>query len=189
MQDADIRTLLGEVSVLSGVSPTDLARLAAVLDQWMRDDLKAKPLKALQGMIWNEGYEMRKLRGVVFDDAAVALRAWHTQKIRLAVYSSGSVLAQKLLFKTAAQGDLTSLFVGFFDTNVGPKRETSSYTRIATELGLSTSDILFLSDAPEELDAAAGAGMQTVQVARAMDGTLPSGRHAYVTALTDIVLT
>src|SRR5688572_31886471 len=97
----------------------------------MDRDSKSPGLKALQGMIWQEGYASGELHGVVFDDVPKALKRWRAAGIRAAIYSSGSVLAQKLIFGTTQFGDLTPLFDGFFDTAVGPKRDANSYRMIA----------------------------------------------------------
>lgn len=150
----------------------------AALHRWMAEDAKVTPLKTLQGLIWRAGYLDGRLKGHLWPDVAACLRAWASGGVRLAVYSSGSVAAQKLLFGHSAAGDLVPLFAGFFDTRVGGKREAASYAAIAAALGLPPGDILFLSDVAEELDAAAAAGMRTCQLVRAGDGTQASGRHA-----------
>jgi len=127
----------------------------------------------LQGMMWREGYERGDFRGHVYADAAAALRAWHDAGTRLAVFSSGSVGAQKLLFGHSEDGDLASLFDAFFDTEVGHKREADSYRRIAQALDQPSGEILFLSDVVEELDAARDAGMQTRLLDRREDYPSP----------------
>jgi enolase-phosphatase E1 len=144
---------------------------------WMAEDAKVTPLKSLQGMIWAEGYATGALKGDLYPDVAPALRAWHLAGIRLAVYSSGSVAAQKLIFGHSVAGDLGTLFDGFFDTRTGAKREQASYAAIAAELGVAPGALLFLSDMELELDAAAAAGLHTCQLVRAEDGTAPSTRH------------
>ena len=149
----------------------------ATLRGWMAEDVKATPLKALQGLIWRAGFEDGRLRGHLWPDVAPCLRAWHTAGLRLAVYSSGSVDAQRLLFRHSLAGDLEPLFGGFFDTRMGHKREAASYTAIAAALGDAPGEVLFLSDVAEELDAARAAGLQTCQLVRAGDGTLAAGRH------------
>lgn len=149
----------------------------AALRRWMAEDAKVTPLKTLQGLIWRAGYADGRLKGHLWPDVAACLRSWAGAGIRLAVYSSGSVGAQRLLFGHSEAGDLTPLFAGFFDTRIGGKRDAASYDAIAAALGLSAGDILFLSDVAEELDAAAAAGLATCQLVRAADGTLPSGRH------------
>jgi len=130
---------------------------------WLMDrDRKSKALKDLQGRIWEEGYATGELVGQVFDDVAPALRRWHQQGIAVGIFSSGSVLAQKLLFRHSSAGDLTQLLRWHFDTSVGAKTDTESYQRIASTLGAPSSSILFVSDAVQELDAAHTAGVRTV---------------------------
>ena len=149
----------------------------ATLRGWMAEDVKATPLKALQGLIWRAGFEDGRLRGHLWPDVAPCLHAWHAAGLRLAVYSSGSVDAQRLLFRHSLAGNLEPLFGGFFDTRMGHKREAPSYAAIAAALGDAPGEVLFLSDVAEELDAARTAGLQTCQLVRAGDGTLPAGRH------------
>ena len=133
---------------------------------WMDEDRKETPLKTLQGMIWRQGYESGALKGHVYPDAVRAMRAWSHDGLRLYIYSSGSVEAQRLLFAHSVSGDLTPLLSGYFDTTSGPKREPGSYSRIAAEIGGPPADILFLSDAATEIDAALAAGMQAALVGR-----------------------
>jgi enolase-phosphatase E1 len=151
-------------------------KLATLLG-WMDKDVKATPLKALQGIIWRDGYASGALRGELYPDVAACLHAWHRAGIKLAVYSSGSVEAQQLLFRHSTSGDLAGLFSAFFDTKIGAKREAASYRRIAESLGLPPKDLLFLSDIEAELDAAASAGLQTCQLVRPQDRTVASDRH------------
>lgn len=155
----EVRQLAGDPS-LSGSQSVD--RLAA----WAREDRKIAPLKTLQGMIWAEGYASGELVGHVYEDAAVALSAWHEQGFRLYVYSSGSVQAQKLIFRHTRFGDLSQLFSGHFDTRIGGKLERSSYSRIAAEIGASPARLLFLSDHSGEIAAAAQAGWRTQLIDR-----------------------
>lgn len=150
----------------------------ATLRDWMAKDVKATPLKTLQGMIWEAGFRDGRLRGHLWPDVAPCLRAWHAGGVGLAVYSSGSVAAQKLLFGHSEAGHLLPLFSGFFDTRVGHKRDAASYAAIAAALGVPAGDMLFLSDVAEELDAARESGLATCQLVRAADGTQPAGRHA-----------
>ena len=112
------------------------APAAQTLRRWLEADAKVTPLKALQGLIWRQGYADGRLRGHLWPDVAPALRAWHAAGVGLAVYSSGSEEAQRLLFGFSTAGDLAPLFRGFFDTRMGGKRETASYTAIADFLGL-----------------------------------------------------
>lgn len=145
---------------------------------WMDRDEKITALKTIQGILWDEGYRKGDLTAEVYDDVPPALRRWARAGLRLFVYSSGSVPAQKLLFGHTKAGDLTSLFQAYFDTNAGPKREAASYAAIAKGIGLPGGEILFLSDVEAELDAAAAVGLQTCQLVRVEDGTITSTRHA-----------
>lgn len=144
----------------------------------MAEDRKSTGLKLLQGVIWDEGYRSGALCGHVFPDVPEALAAWRHAGLRLRIFSSGSVRAQKLLFAHTAYGDLTPLFEGFHDTTTGPKREPSSYAAIADAYGLPARQILFLSDVREELDAAAAAGMRTAMLKRPGNRPAEPGPHA-----------
>ena len=112
------------------------------------------PGKALQGMMWKDGYGQADFTAHIYEDAAAALQAWKAAGLPLYVYSSGSVPAQRLFFGHSDVGDLTGLISGWFDTEVGGKREAGSYRRIVAALGVPAADVLFLSDVVEELDAA-----------------------------------
>lgn len=140
----------------------NLAQLLA----WMDADAKVTELKDIQGRIWAEGYAAGELTGHVYPDAAEALRRWHGDEVNLAVFSSGSVAAQKLIFGHSDQGDLSPLFSGWFDTTTGPKREAMSYLMIADALGVSPADMLFLSDIAAETNAAKAAGMRAMLIDR-----------------------
>ena len=163
---------LAEVARLApGVPPLD-ALLA-----WMDRDAKVTPLKALQGIVWADGYASGELQGTLYPDVAPNLRRWAAAGVRLFVYSSGSVAAQRLIFRHSTAGDLAPLFEGFFDTRVGAKRELDSYDRIAIGIGVPTAELLFLSDLEAELDAAAAAGLRTCQVLRPQDGAAVAAAH------------
>jgi enolase-phosphatase E1 len=144
----------------------DIPGAARYLEWLMDRDRKSPSLKRLQGEIWAEGFRDGTLRGQVFADVAPAIRRWRASGLDVAIYSSGSVLAQKMLFGTTADGDLTGLLSGFFDTGVGPKMASDSYRRIASSIGCEPSRILFVSDAPAELDAARAAGCQALLAVR-----------------------
>jgi enolase-phosphatase E1 len=130
------------------------------------NDRKSTPLKSIQGMIWQRGYESGELRSPVFDDVPPAFERWKADGKTIAIYSSGSVLAQMLLFKYTDHGDLTEFIDRYFDTNVGHKREPDSYRKIADELEIEPAEVLFVSDVVAELDAARETGMQTVLTIR-----------------------
>ncbi len=163
---SEVRHWLDAAAREGGVDAVETDALVRLLLHWIDTDRKATPLKALQGMIWKRGYETGAYRAHMYPEVAGRLHAWADQGIRLYVYSSGSVPAQKLLFGHSEAGDLTGLFSGYFDTRVGHKREVASYRTIATDVGLPATDILFLSDVVEELDAAREAGMQTTLLCR-----------------------
>ena len=151
-----------------GVSRDGMALEEVVqqLERWIDEDRKVTPLKQLQGLIWEQGYQDGELFGHLYPDVVAALRTWHRQGVALYVYSSGSIHAQKLLFTHTAAGDLTPLFSGYFDTTSGPKQEAESYRHIVAAIGLPAEEILFLSDVEAELDAAREAGLQTCQLVR-----------------------
>ena len=167
--DPSVRDALAEVAALAPGKPP-----LEALHAWMDADAKITPLKTLQGLIWGEGFASGALTGELYPDVPPALRRWHAAGVRLAVYSSGSVAAQKLLFGHTQDGDLTGLFSAFFDTRVGAKREPASYAAIAHDMGVAAGDILFLSDVAAELDAARQAGLRVCQLVRPQDGTQPS---------------
>lgn len=132
----------------------------------MNRNVKSTPLKALQGMIWRSGFESGQLVAHVFDDVPPALARWADSGLDVRVYSSGSVEAQTLFFAHTAAGNLTRYLRGHYDTTTGPKREASSYARIAADMALEPRQILFLSDVGAELDAARQAGMATALAVR-----------------------
>jgi enolase-phosphatase E1 len=192
------RTRLPAFLEARGADPAVAAELAEVrrmvpgqpeletLLHWMDADAKVTPLKALQGIIWNDGYADGSLKGEIYPDVAPCLRAWHTAGVRLYVYSSGSVDAQKLIFGHSVVGDLKPLFSGFFDTRVGAKRDPESYGHLVIAMNVPPAEVLFLSDVEAELDAAATAGLRTCQLVRAADGTVASERHPTATDFPDV---
>lgn len=171
-----------------GLDPADTSALINTLTQWIDNDRKATPLKALQGMIWADGYASGAYRAHVYPDVAPCLRQWHAQGMALYIYSSGSVQAQQLFFRHSEAGDLTPLLRGYFDTRIGPKREPCSYTAIAQAISQPATDILFLSDVHAELDAAATAGMHTIRLCRPPEPFPDDVRHPCVTDFTAIHL-
>lgn len=178
-QLAEVRKIVGKNLDIDGV--------ISQLVQWIDQDQKITPLKALQGMVWEHGYQAGDFTGHMYADAVENLQKWQRQGIYLYVYSSGSVQAQKLLFGYSDFGDLCGLFSGFFDTRIGGKRETESYARIAREIHRDAAAILFLSDIREELDAARAAGMQTRWLVR--DGPIdPHAAHTQCDSFNSIRL-
>lgn len=145
---------------------------ALVYVLWLMDrDRKSTALKSLQGKIWKSGFENGHLKGTLFADVPAAFERWATHG-KVAIYSSGSVEAQQLLFRYSTYGDLTPLIAGYFDTRTGPKSETASYSDIAAKLGAASGEVIFFSDVVRELDAARDAGCQTRLVVR--EGNVPA---------------
>lgn len=180
---ADVAEQLQAVRQDSGETAADVERVIEILLGWIAEDRKATPLKALQGMVWEQGYQAGQLKGHVYPDAVEALQRWHQQGYELYVYSSGSIQAQKLIFGCSDAGDLSGLFSGYFDTTSGPKREEQSYRRISQAMACPAAQVLFLSDIVQELDAAKAAGMATCGLVR--DGGELLG-HLNVTSFADI---
>jgi enolase-phosphatase E1 len=168
-REPEVAEAMRDAAQLAGEPNADDARVLAHLHAWIAEDRKATPLKTLQGLIWEEGYRRTGLQGHVYPDVAPVLRAWRAAGIRLYVYSSGSVVAQQVLFAHSTAGDLTPLFSGYFDTTIGSKRDRASYEAIARATGHPAATMLFLSDVDEELDAARAAGLQTGRLLRPAD--------------------
>ena len=183
-KDVHVQSLLADVCQIVGQS-LSLEQTIAQLVQWIDEDKKATPLKSLQGLIWEAGYQKGELTGHLYPDAIEYLKAWKAQGFDLYVYSSGSVYAQKLLFGHTQVGDLTSLFSGYFDTHIGSKQETSSYQAIAAEIGIAAHELVFLSDIEAELDAAQKAGLHTIWLTRA-DQPNQQASHWQVQTFDDI---
>ncbi len=159
---------------MQSLTEEQINRAIEFLQHWIKLDMKIKPLKDLQGLIWEEGYKNGDFHGHIYDDAYEKLKEWHEQGIKLYVYSSGSVHAQKLLFGHTKFGDLNYLFSGNFDTSIGHKREARSYVNIIEAinkdiLGVRPDNILFLSDIEEELKAASDTGIRVEQLVREDD--------------------
>jgi enolase-phosphatase E1 len=189
--DPDVARAVADVRRSAGLpddAPDD--DVVRVLHTWMDADVKATPLKALQGQIWAEGFAAGDLTSQFFPDVAPALRTWHESGVRLAVFSSGSVVSQRPWFRHTDAGDLSGLVDDYFDTaNAGPKREAGSYRRIAEALGVA-SGLVFLSDVPAELDAAAAAGWTAVGVSRPGEPQEHAdfGAHPVVTSFADLTV-
>lgn len=164
--EKQVAGLLDEVRGIKKNPKLSTEEVIATLQRWIDEDQKITPLKVLQGMIWQAGYAAGDFRGHIYDDALEGLQRWHAAGIKLYVYSSGSVPAQKLLFAHTPKGDLTPLFSGYFDTSTGHKLEVESYRKIAKKIGVPADTILFLSDNLQEISAAAAAGMETIHVDR-----------------------
>lgn len=160
---------------------SDAPAAIAAYARWLMDqDRKATALKSLQGKVWAEGYRSGELKGQVYEDVPRALARWTKAGKAVAIFSSGSVLAQKLIFGHTAFGDLTPYLAAYFDTTTGPKGEAESYSRIAAALGREPREMLFVSDVFAELEAARAAGLQTALAVRS--STLPTSQaHRLIT--------
>jgi enolase-phosphatase E1 len=176
LREAEMKSLLAEFAeqhrrdARKGTNPpewredTDAARMHSAISyvKWlMAQDSKCTALKSLQGRIWQQGYARGELRGEVYPDVPDAFKRWRKQGREICIYSSGSILAQQLLFRTCVEGDLTQYISAFFDTGIGAKGDSTSYHRIAESCGRPAGDVLFISDASKEVEAARIAGMQT----------------------------
>jgi len=164
-ENPEVKRILNDVKEVVGKDLTT-DEIVEILKKWIEEDKKITPLKEIQGLIWEEGYKKGELEGHIYDDSFEKLKKWKERGIPIYVYSSGSVKAQKLLFSNTKFGDINYLFSGYFDTKIGGKKEPQSYKKIAQEIGLKPEEILFLSDNPEEIEAAAKAGMKVVRFAR-----------------------
>ena len=156
------------------------------LKKWCGQDLKITPLKTLQGILWQNGYQNGELLGHVYDDVPEMLENWNFLGKKMGIFSSGSVNAQKLLFSHSVKGNLSTYFSNYFDTNIGSKRDSDTYSLITKQLALPSNRILFLSDVIEELAAADMAGMKTIQITR--EGNLQSWPQS-VSDFSEIILT
>ncbi|MEO8808641.1 MAG: acireductone synthase [Rhodanobacter sp.] len=173
----EVQHWLHEAAREAGLVEASRQEIIELLLRWIDEDRKSTALKALQGMIWQDGYEARAYRAHLYPEVAGRLRQWRAEGLRLFVYSSGSVPAQQLFFRHSEAGDLSPLFAGYFDTQTGPKREPESYHRIAESIGEQPGHLLFLSDIVEELDAAKTAGFQTGWLIRDPQAPPASPRH------------
>lgn len=179
--------VLAGVRELSGRADAGAGEVAEILCGWLDSDVKAAPLKTAQGLICGEGFRSGALHGEFFPDAPAALRSWHDAGARLYVYSSGSVRNQRDWFTFARGGDLSGLISDWFDlANAGPKREPASYAAIASAIGVRGPQILFVSDHPDELDAAVAAGWRAVGVTRAGEPNSPRPPHHWVGSFAEI---
>jgi enolase-phosphatase E1 len=155
----------GERSCVSMSPGYAIPRVLEYLNWLMDRDRKSTALKSLQGKIWKAGFESGELKGTLFDDVPEAFQRWSADR-RVAIYSSGSVEAQQLLFRYSIFGDLTPWIAGYFDTRTGPKMESASYAAIAATMNVAPQEVLFFSDAVRELDAAREIGCNMRLVVR-----------------------
>jgi enolase-phosphatase E1 len=181
-----IQDILQQVREIIGQSNLDVESCVNTLMIWHNEDRKITPLKTLQGLIWEEGYNSGVLKAHVYPDAVECLQHWYAAGLTLAIYSSGSISAQKLLFKNTVMGDLTPLFSMYFDTTTGNKTESQSYLTIADELLVLPQEILFLSDSSKELAAASAANFNICGLNR--QTTAVADNFMYVQKFSEIPL-
>jgi enolase-phosphatase E1 len=180
---ADVARLAAEHAAETSSHPgpppwrEDAAGVVAYVYWLMDRDRKSTGLKSLQGKIWEEGYRSGGLRSEVYPDVPLALERWRRQEMDVAIFSSGSVQAQRSLFRNTVAGDLTRSIIAYFDTTTGPKTAPQSYILIAESLRRAPSEVLFISDVAAELDAARSAGMQTALCVRAPESAPPNDGH------------
>ncbi len=183
--DESVQQWLEVARAESGQPGLSVQDTITLLLQWIAEDRKSTPLKALQGMLWEKGYREGAYQGHLYPDVPDCLKHWQQLGIALYVFSSGSVKAQQLLFAHTAYGDLTPLFKGYFDTTTGPKQNQNSYQLIAKAINQAPTDVLFLSDISAELNAALAAGMQTCRLVR--EGAMEKNcGHPQVRSFADI---
>jgi enolase-phosphatase E1 len=174
--------------VLRGNNPPPWTTHGEAYFYWLMDqDKKSTALKRIQGEIWLQGYKTGELHGEVFPDVPPALKRWQHTGVDVCIFSSGSILAQKLLFETTNDGDLTKFLSGYFDTTTGPKNEPGSYHKIAAATGIASGNILFVSDVTRELDAASVAGMKTLLCVRPGNRSQPAHDHQVITTFEELL--
>ena len=162
----DLKQGLQPPALVDGSRDATINSFVAYINWLMDQDRKSAGLKSLQGKIWREGYLDGSLKAPLFPDVAPALERWHRAGLNISIFSSGSTLAQQLLFAHTEAGEFTSFISNYFDTAVGSKTDAQSYRQIASVLGLPETEVLFISDVLKELDAASTAGMQTLLCVR-----------------------
>jgi len=171
-----------------GSAEDEIASAARYVRRLIELDRKVTRLKTLQGMIWEEGFRSGELKGHVYEDLPRAFKRWKKNGKRIGIFSSGSVLAQKLLFGHSSAGDLSVYIDDYFDTTTGPKREEASYGAISRALRIRPEETLFVSDVAEELDAAKSAGMHTTLMLRPGAARSDAAKHTFVENFDDIRL-
>ena len=201
-QDLEIRSLIQDLRTQHEVDERNGLDSPGWLDQteeagllssvaygkWLiARDSKCTPLKSLQGKIWQQGFISGELHGEVFPDVPVAFERWRRQKKIICIYSSGSVLAQQLLFRTTASGDLTQYISVFFDTRVGAKTAVESYKKIAASFSYATHQFLFISDAVNEIEAAQSAGMQAILCERDQGSVSSRGQSEAIHSFDNLI--
>ncbi|MGL4474826.1 MAG: acireductone synthase [Shewanella sp.] len=177
---------LSDVRDIALEPEADLARVIAILQQWVGEDRKATPLKTLQGMIWKQGYAKGEFKGHIYPDFIEAIKRYQQQNLRIYSFSSGSAEAQSMLFGHSDGGDLNPLFNGHFDTRTGSKLDKQAYQNIINTISLTSKQILFVSDNLDELKAAASAGMKVCQMVR--EPNTRTGEFSQITSFDELTI-
>jgi enolase-phosphatase E1 len=170
-------------------TPGQIESIVSYVNWLIERDRKSTGLKSLQGKIWRQGYTDGTLKAPVFADVAPVLVRWRDAGLKICIFSSGSSVAQQLLFAHTELGDLTHLIDGYFDTTTGSKTATDSYRQIASALRRAEEEVLFISDLVAELDAASAAGMQTLLCVRPGNPAQVTGWHQVIRNFDEIPLT
>ena len=169
-----------------GDNATDWQGICDYLIYLISIDRKSTALKDLQGKIWRQGYEEGEIKSHLYPEAGQCFHEWRSQSKALAVYSSGSVEAQKLLYQYTESGDLRPLFMHWFDTHTGPKKEAQSYSSICSSMNVEPGSVLFVSDSGAECDAARQAGLKTLFSLRGGNPDLDPRSHQAITSLNEV---
>jgi enolase-phosphatase E1 len=183
----DVARNLSPPALIDEAGEAELDSLAAYVHWLMDRDRKSTGLKSLQGKIWELGYRNGALKSQVFPDVPPALERWRHAGLKVSIFSSGSALAQRLLFAYTNAGDLSRFIDSYFDTTTGAKNVPESYRRIASALGLTPAEILFISDIVAELDACGSAGMQEVLCVRPANHPQPATDEIRISSFDEIV--
>ena len=170
VDSAPMNDVLEQTRVLvleeQSINLTSKEALFEQLRQWSIEDRKVTPLKTFQGMVWEQGFKSGAIKGHMYPDVKPALERWTAMGMKLAIFSSGSIAAQKQLFGFSTEGDLTPYFSAYFDTTTGMKRDEQTYQLIVQQVNAPADNVLFLSDIHQELEAAHAAGLRTLQLVR-----------------------
>lgn len=185
-ENSEVLHIINSIKKEYLTNEAELVDVIDIINFWIKEDKKISQLKELQGLIWVDGYDKGEFKGHIYSEVKTCFEIWKKCGKDLYIYSSGSVFAQKLLFSHTTEGDLTPLLSGYFDTNIGHKREERSYQNIITELACEPGEILFLSDIEEELDAAKLAGMKTGHLNR--DNLISTSRHKIYNNFDEIII-
>ncbi len=184
--EAELQKVRTNLAQNSNGGDVSIPQLADYFCELIRNDVKDTLLKKIQGKIWKTAYEQGQVKGHLYPDVKPAWEAWRAQGKKIAIYSSGSVEAQKLIFGYSTEGDLTPMITAYFDTTTGPKKEANSYIKIADLLRLAPSEILFLSDSLDEIKAADNAGCQVIRLVRPPGQPNPQAPYLEVASFSEI---